>query len=538
MTETQVNQTPSPWHSIVEGVALVAVYVAAARVGLRLDAVGGFATVVWPPTGLAIAALVLRGPRLWPAVWIGAFVANVVSAAHVGVVAGIATGNTLEALAAWALLRRMPEFNSNLGTVKSVVQLAVSALGATAVSASIGVGCVVGFDLVDGVTTAEIWRSWWLGDVLGALVVTPLLLTWLAPLPDPPPLHEVAFAAAAVVVGSAVAFGSTNGARPYMLFPLLLIPTVRFGPRGATLAIFFTSAVAVAATTAGMGPFFVAGQLRNRLTELQVFMAFTSVTFLVTGALAAESRRRRQEGDAAREEAERASARKTDLLRAVSHELRTPIAALRLQLERMKITDDENDKASLLARMSVQTRRLQTLIEALLAQGRLQSGKLPVQRADIDVTQIVVAAVEEFMPQAEANGLALVCKLGGPALVSTDPQLLRLVLANLIGNAVKYTSEGSVTVLVRTVADAVVVDVKDTGPGIAPADQQRIFEPFEQLAGTKGVVGVGLGLSLARDLTRALGGRLELQSAVGAGSTFSVFLPTTTETTTRENAHG
>ena len=111
--------------------------------------------------------------------------------------------------------------------------------------------------------------------------------------------------------------------------------------------------------------------------------------------------------------------------------------------------------------------------------------------------------------------------------METDRRLLRLVLANLVGNAVKFTERGSVTVSLGHSADTHSFEVSDTGPGIPPEDQRRIFDPFEQLDPIrhKHVPGVGLGLALVQQLVTALGGEITLESQVGRGSAFKVTLP-------------
>lgn len=507
-----------------ESFVIALAYVVVARLALRFETVGHFAALVWPASGIAISVLLGRGPRLAPAIWVAAFIANVWNGASPLVASGIACGNTLEALVALALLRRVRGFDLALARVGDVLALALSSLAGAIISATVGVGSLLVGGALEVSIALDTWRSWWLGNVLGAFVTAPLLLTWwsLGFQPGQQLWRRESLSVAGLAVLSGVlAWASVGVSRPWLLFPLLLLGAVRFGPRGAASAIAATTGGAIA----GLFHAHDDVDLRLQLSELQLFTAFTSVTFLVMGALAAESAQRLRESAVARASAEEASLRKTDLLRAVSHELRTPIAALRLQLERMKITRDDDDKTAILARMSVQTRRLHTLIEGLLAHGRIQSGRLTLSPEHIDATQTVVAAADEFMQQAETAGLQLRCDLPGPVMITTDPQLLRLILANLIGNALKFTDEGSVVISARADAGCLIT-VKDTGRGI-PADQlSRVFEPFEQVGGVAhGVPGVGLGLALARDLATALGATLAVESEPGRGSTFTLRLP-------------
>src|SRR5690348_3088297 len=140
---------------------LAAVYVIAARLGLRLDAVSGFATLVWPPTGISIAAVVLLGYRVWPGVFIGALVANLLTGATASVALAIAAGNALEAVAGTYLLRSAPSFSRTLESVESTVGVILVALSCTIISATIGVTSLSIGGIVSAPQVGDTWRAWW-----------------------------------------------------------------------------------------------------------------------------------------------------------------------------------------------------------------------------------------------------------------------------------------------------------------------------------------------------------------------------------------
>jgi signal transduction histidine kinase len=233
----------------------------------------------------------------------------------------------------------------------------------------------------------------------------------------------------------------------------------------------------------------------------------------------------------ARAEAERVSAVKTQFLRLVSHELRTPLTSLNLQLQRFA----RDAEAPLSARQKDAVRRasfgvtrLTGLVEALLHEAQIASGRLAPEVEDVDVGELARGVVEELRPQAEDKGLALAVRADDHLpWAQTEPRFLRLILANLVGNGIKYTSSGGVEVAIEGRGDGLRVRVSDSGPGIAAADQARVFEPFERGAReVEGLVpGLGLGLAVVRDLAAAIGARVELRSIPGAGSTFVVVLP-------------
>ncbi len=232
----------------------------------------------------------------------------------------------------------------------------------------------------------------------------------------------------------------------------------------------------------------------------------------------------------ARDHAEAASQQKTAFLGMVSHELRTPLTAVQLLVDRL---DGEKESLpsrlqSTASRLSSAVTRLSSLVESLLQYARFQSGRLTVERQELDVKALVRGAIDDVRMQAQGKGLALVFDDEAPSLtIESDPTLLRVVVANLLMNAVKFTPSGSVTTTLTARADGVALRVTDTGPGIAAVEQARIFEPFhrvEQVRNTH-VPGVGLGLSLVRDLVDNLGGTVTVSSDVGVGTTFEVILP-------------
>lgn len=232
---------------------------------------------------------------------------------------------------------------------------------------------------------------------------------------------------------------------------------------------------------------------------------------------------------ASRDEADRANRVKGDFLALVSHELRTPLAALLLQIDRL--TQDPSPSArarTALPRLTAASRRLTALVEALLAHSRVASGRVEPRREPVDLGRLVDEVVWELRPIAEQKGLVLRARAPDDLPpVETDPSLARVVLANLVGNAVKFTASGEVAVVVAGGAREQAITVSDTGPGIPEAERDRIFQPFEQLdpIRAKHLPGVGLGLALVREICAALGARVELRSEVGAGSAFTVRFP-------------
>ena len=299
---------------------LVAVYVAAARASLALDAVSGFASLVWPASGIALVAL-LYDRKLWPAVSIGAFVANASVGASIGSAAGIAVGNTLEAVVGAYLLSSIPGFRPSLDRLVDALGLCVlAAFLSTSISATCGTLSLWLGGFIQPGNTFATWRAWWLGDMIGDLVFAPPLLVWFAPA-DPAPTvrrSEIALYIVAALLFNGLILGAGTGNPDIadLYFPLLIWAAVRYGVRGTVTTLLGVMAIAVTATAYGIGPF-TRATLHESLLVLQRFMGVASATFVVLGAAISERTRTVMALHAARGELEeRVAARTVALQRA------------------------------------------------------------------------------------------------------------------------------------------------------------------------------------------------------------------------------
>lgn len=230
-------------------------------------------------------------------------------------------------------------------------------------------------------------------------------------------------------------------------------------------------------------------------------------------------------------ELERANQVKSDFVATMSHELRTPLHIimgynhLLLDHEFGPLTPAQSGT---LQRMQRSAEQLQDLVNATLDLNRLDAGRLPINLQEIRVADLVSVLKNETHELQLESPLQYVWNVpsGLPALRSDLPKL-KVILKNLIGNAAKFTEHGSVTIVARCRDDGVEFSVTDTGIGIAAKDLEAIFEPFRQLDGTttRRYGGVGLGLYIVQRLLDALGGSIDVDSEVGQGSTFRVWLP-------------
>lgn len=289
--------------------ALFAVYTVIAKLMLSLDAVSGFAALVWPPTGIAIAALLLYGFELWPAILLGAFAVNYTTGAPAAVALGMSAGNALEAIIAVWLLRRDPGFRATLEDPRSVLSLLGFAAGlSTLVSATVGTTSLLLGHVIDASDFVTTWQAWWIGDIYGAMVVAPALLVWLGrdarsrSSEQRPNRLEIAAIVAVFTLSASLLLnlaGATligQTAAAFILMLPLVWSSVRYGMRGATLYLIMFSAIAVVSVALGRGPF-AADTLHQGLASLQLFIGTTAVIALFLGS-AHDDRLRLEAGSA------------------------------------------------------------------------------------------------------------------------------------------------------------------------------------------------------------------------------------------------
>jgi diguanylate cyclase (GGDEF)-like protein/PAS domain S-box-containing protein len=281
-------------------IALLGVYFVVGKLSLKLAMVHPSASSVWPPSGLALAALVLLGYWVWPAIWLAAFLVNLTTAGSIATSLYIATGNALEALAGAYLLNRFAHGRRAFEKARDIFRFAALAgMLSTIVSASIGVLalCVTGF--ADWSNYQDIWLTWWLGDAVGVVVVAPALILWgnnyyLRDKRDR--FFEATTLLASLVIVSEVVFNGVSilsiGHFPLGLLciPLLLWAAFRFGPRETAVAILVMSAVAVRGALHGVGPW-AQGTQQDTLLLVQAATGITSVMVLAVAANVSERKK-------------------------------------------------------------------------------------------------------------------------------------------------------------------------------------------------------------------------------------------------------
>ncbi|HVE80949.1 MAG TPA: MASE1 domain-containing protein [Candidatus Dormibacteraeota bacterium] len=268
--------------------ALALVYLAAAKFGLSLAFSVEQVSTVWPPTGIALAALLLMGYKYWPAIFAGAFVANMLTNVPAAVAAGIAIGNTLEAVVGAYLLRRVVGFDNALTRVRDALGLVVLAgMVSTSIAATIGTASLISGGLVSPGAFSATWLTWWVGDMMGAVIITPLLLVYLHKglrSSIQGRLVEAGMVFASILVVATLIFAQPPDSifpMPYVLFPFMIWAVLRFAQIGAVTATITAATTAVWGTINGLGPFAGSGSTESDLILLQTYLLVVSTTSLL-----------------------------------------------------------------------------------------------------------------------------------------------------------------------------------------------------------------------------------------------------------------
>jgi signal transduction histidine kinase len=522
---------PPAARTLLQVAGIAAIYFAAAKVALLLAIPPGYATPVWPSAGLALAALMRGGPQLWPAVFIGAAAVNFTINESLAAALAIGVGNTLEALlGALAARRVFGAGNDPFDRPVQIFQFVGIALGCALVAASVGTGALVALGQLgsgppgSGPTAAN-WLTWWLGDAAGMLIIGPLMLAWTGGSRRAAAGRGgelIAFAVLLVAVCVLFYVNWAPGGRPlplgFLILPLLAWAALRFGEREVATACAVTAGVTVFQASQGGGPF-VAMDLTRALLLLQTFLATLAATSLALAVAMQALRRTALALHDAREEMEQ-------FLDVAAHDMQEPLRNVLNFSDLLRLRHGAQlgrDGGEYLGYVISSAQRMERVIEDLLAVARAGRGSLRAAATD---SGAALAAALANLRAASEEARAEVTH-GTLPRVRADPQLLESVFQNLVGNAIKFRGAAvpRVHVSARHVGADWQFSVQDNGIGIDPAYFEVIFDMFERLDPREGEGSTGVGLAICRRIVERHGGRLWVESARGAGSTFHFTLP-------------
>src|SRR5262245_20585949 len=513
------------------------VYFIVGKLGLMLASLHASASPVWPSAGIALAAILVLGYRMWPAIFVRAFLVNLTNAGDIATSLAIATGNTLEALAGAWLVIRFAHGKNFCDRPQDVFKFALVAATSTIISPSFGVTSLAFAGFADWTHYGVIWLTWWLGDVTGDLVFTPLVLLWSVGSQrgwSKKEATEVGVLFLLLVLLSGVVFGgwleisARNYPITFICGPIVIWTAFHFRPLETATGSFILSVIAVWGTLRGFGPF-VRETENQSLIALQLWIAVLVITAMALSAGMAERRRVEEELQQQKSIVEAANRTKDHFLAMLSHELRTPLTPVISALESLETepTQTQDVKASLaMIRRNIE---LETqLIDDLLDFTRIARDKMQLRFVPLDAHQAVLDVVEICRAEATSKRLQVHLNLRAKCcIVTADAAKFQQIIWNLLKNAIKFTPEGGdVTISSENPSETVfAVTVRDTGIGMEAEVMKRIFDPFEQ--GNRSFEhrfgGLGLGLAISKSLAQAHGGTLTAHSeGPNRGSTFTL----------------
>lgn len=514
------------------------VYLITARVGLGLHDVNTFATLIWPPSGIALAAFILYGSRIWPAVFCAAFLANASVGAPLLVALSIGAGNTLAPAVGSYLLKWYAAYSSYhpaLPRVRDNVGIMAAAALIPVLAATIGVGSLwLGDEVAEGAIAAT-WGTWWLGDALGILIFTPFILKWFnQPLFERTRAQQIEMflVMIAVIATSYFVFWTPQISFAYYIFIPLTWAALRTGQRGITLAMLLVAGMAIAGTLTGHGRFAIDG-----LLYLQIFLATMSGILLVFASTVEERRKAYETMEQHTHELEVAlqtirseNEAKKEFIAILAHELRNPLATILSSVELIHMQGvAAPSSGQLLTTVDERARAMVRLLDDLLDISRISKKKLTLQKETV--------SVDEFMQKLGTIVHPLMKRYGHHFSMTNpehglylraDPVRLEQILMNLLANAARYTkTRGSIELISGKDGHMLAIHIRDSGVGIPKGMLRRIFEPFFQVNRDQvSNEGMGVGLTLTKDLIEMHGGKIEARSrSNGSGSEFIVLLP-------------
>lgn len=519
----------------------------------------GNATAIFAPSGIAFVAIFLFGYKMAFGVVLGSFIGNnnlyMPDLLNTGffVALAIGIGAAIEGCLGVYLLKRFGNAHKPFDNVRSVwVFVLLSALVSCSVNATIGSSSLVLGGFADSAFHGDIWLTWWLGDAAGIVIIAPLLITWRkfpAISNEGKDVLEAVGAFLALLSIGTIAFVGGFSIE-YLLIPILVFIVLRFGLHGATIGIFLITGFAIWGTVNGNGVF-VQDDVNTSFLLLQAFISTVMFTALT---LAAEDKERQIARDTlaetnrslekrvterttelaiATQHAETASRAKTLFIAQMSHEFRTPLNAIIGYSDLLLLGilgDIPQEQAERVNYIRQNAYRLLDMINDTLDISKIEEGKMTREDSYVHVRDFFEEILQSVRSLTAKKQIVIQTQYSSdsPEHLMMDMGKVQQIIVNLVGNAIKYTTEGIISIEIGAKnARQWFFCVRDTGIGMSPEALKTLFNAYTRVESdqTKAIEGTGLGLSITKQLVDFLQGKIEIESQVGKGSAFTVVLP-------------
>lgn len=576
-----------------EGIKIVfigSIYFLIAVISLQFSLQSSNATPIWPPSGFAFAVLLLFGRKIWPGVFLGAFAANLfvfLINNTAGLFTAISTsffiagGNSLEAIAGFYLVSRFLKPHSPVAVfkkVKSVFWFLHIGLVICLVSCTIGATAVAAADLIDTDNYFQVWFTWWVGDVTGILLFTPLIIAWYSERKGIININGLKFVETIIIT---LAITITCGlvflnwfqpgfvfTRAFIIIPFLILAAVRLPLTIVVSLLLFAAVMTNLGTMEGIGPF-VGPTLNDSLLTAETFIAVNCVMVLVLKAALTEDelmqqwlrslkdsleiavKERTLELEKKNQELDKRNKELASFNYAASHDLQEPLRKIYTFTDR--ILEVEKDQLSergrdYFMRMQQASERMKKLIDNLLAYLHVDSKESLYEM--VDLNKILKQSIHAIYENGTGRKVTIDAeKL--PVIRGISFQFEQL-FANLLSNSVKFHKKGIDTqILIRSevleaeVLGEIIQDPKpfyyhisfqDNGIGFEEKYSSQIFEIFQRLHGYAEYAGTGIGLAICKKIIENHKGYISAMSKEGDGATFHIYLPVDEEEMVMDNA--
>jgi signal transduction histidine kinase len=515
--------------SLLTGILLLLAYFIAGKLCIKIHEVSQFSAVIWMPSGIASAMLILVNISLWPWILLASFLLNLSFHQPIGTALAVSVGSTLGPWLGAFLLKKYSSRLTFSRTQDVLVFFGASLLLSTFVGSSLEVFSLYLTGMVASEHVLRMWQTWWIGEGMGNLFIAGAAISWW---------NDIRFRIGTrfrfnfELVGTALliifvaififtplsTYNHSLIVKPYLLFSIIILASLRFDLLGvsfANLTVAFTLMVGV---ILGFIPF-PTYAFEDRMIVAQYFLGVLGTTGFILAA-------------AVREKEEAVDAR-SEFINVASHELKTPLTSLSLQLQLLERKFNKIDQKTSMQieelnsfkKANRQANRLIQIVEQILDVSRIERKVMTLHREDTPLLPLLEDLRDRFAEEGRQHQTEIQISVPADLSCNVDSFRLEQALDNLISNAIKYAPGRPIEISAKSHDTGVEFIVQDHGPGIAETKQPYIFDRFVRVSESTHVSGLGLGLFITRQIAEAHGGTISVKSKMGEGTAFQLFIP-------------